>query len=131
MRVLDVAPISQGTGAAVWNHPIDVHLGTDSLRGWPRMLIEVRRDVATNWLQINGLPRVRRDRRDGSTDAKVRQSRRLTNHVLCWSNNSSLTRWMMIILFGVALPFSLLLEESEPFYVENTIICEIASYFTL
>ncbi|CAN0392799.1 unnamed protein product, partial [Laminaria digitata] len=30
-----------GSGTAVWNHPIDVHLGTDSLAGWPRMLIEV------------------------------------------------------------------------------------------
>ncbi|CAM9611783.1 unnamed protein product, partial [Ectocarpus sp. 12 AP-2014] len=30
-----------GEGSAVWNHPIDVHFGTDSLSGWPRVLVEV------------------------------------------------------------------------------------------
>lgn len=25
----------------MWNHPIDVHFGTDSLSGWPRVLVEV------------------------------------------------------------------------------------------
>ncbi|CAM9840668.1 unnamed protein product [Ascophyllum nodosum] len=32
---------TSGPGTAVWNHPIDVHFGTDSLSGWPRMLVEV------------------------------------------------------------------------------------------
>ena len=32
-----------GVGNAVWNHPIDVHYGTDSMEGWPKLQLEVRR----------------------------------------------------------------------------------------
>ncbi|CAN0336054.1 unnamed protein product, partial [Pylaiella littoralis] len=32
---------TSGERSAVWNHPIDVHFGTDSIAGWPRILIEV------------------------------------------------------------------------------------------
>ncbi|CAM9710175.1 unnamed protein product [Choristocarpus tenellus] len=32
---------TSGAGNAVWNHPLDVHYGTDSFQGWPRLLIEV------------------------------------------------------------------------------------------
>ncbi|CAM9485210.1 unnamed protein product, partial [Scytosiphon promiscuus] len=30
---------ASGESSAVWNHPIDVHFGTDSLAGWPRILV--------------------------------------------------------------------------------------------
>ncbi len=40
-RVSSATNEKQGEGCAVWNHPIDVHFGTDSLAGWPRLLIEV------------------------------------------------------------------------------------------
>ncbi|CBJ32291.1 conserved unknown protein [Ectocarpus siliculosus] len=43
-RALDYADLQiclKGEGSAVWNHPIDVHFGTDSLSGWPRVLVEV------------------------------------------------------------------------------------------
>ncbi|CAN0053287.1 unnamed protein product, partial [Discosporangium mesarthrocarpum] len=28
-------------GNAIWNHPLDIHYGTDSVEGWPRLLLEV------------------------------------------------------------------------------------------
>lgn len=28
---------------AVWNHPLDVHLTSASIQGWPRLIFQVRR----------------------------------------------------------------------------------------
>ena len=33
-----------GEGAmATWNHPLDIHLTTTSIQGWPRILVQVRK----------------------------------------------------------------------------------------
>jgi B9 domain-containing protein 2 len=38
-----VASVEDGDGSAIWQHPIDIHYATNSVRGWPRLYLEVWR----------------------------------------------------------------------------------------
>lgn len=38
-----VSGVEEADGYALWQHPIDVHFATNSVRGWPRLYLEVWR----------------------------------------------------------------------------------------